>query len=432
MLASRAVLFAAAIVLVGMAGAQAQPANSLFLDAGPAADAGEKMQTIIKGLSTLPGYVDARVVQTRSLADLTGILSRASAKINPAAADRADDQLVIGLLRDRTIRVVGRSGSTDLEKGRWYGDVVAISDMPADGAIGAVSFTLRDGKILGTVAIPDATYEIRPAGDDLTSIIQLDTSRAPPDHPPVEQRFKGENKQDQGPTPTADPAVTYKVRIIVAYTPGAKTVIGGADGAVSVDQWVDQRINETNHSYANSNVNAELELAKLLPLNYAETGSWAQDRDRFFRKDGIMDEIFTERDSASADVAVLLFKNSTYCGEAMSIRAREDSAFAVVDTNPGCTVKFSFTHEIGHLFGAEHDAINASDPPSYPWAHGYIKGNSWRTMMAYQQGCHPCNRLPFWSSPLVNYSGAAMGSADKEDNARVLRENSRAVSEFRQ
>jgi len=115
----------------------------------------------------------------------------------------------------------------------------------------------------------------------------------------------------------------------------------------------------------------------------------------------------------------------------MAIRANAEDAFAVVHTDPGCTAKYAFTHEIGHLIGAEHDKANATNPPSYPWAHGHIEKDDWRTMMAYQFNCAPCTKQLYWSSPLLNRGSVPMGTADGEDNARVLRENIKAVSEFR-
>jgi peptidyl-Asp metalloendopeptidase len=430
---STSVVIAVVTALILTDPVYAQQGNSLFIEGLPlAADAGELAQSVRSELARTPGFVDAKIVQNQSLEQIRQVLQRASTAINSAAADKAEDQLVINLFGGRTIRVVGRSSSSDLEQGRWFGDVVAISDSPPGGPLGSVSMNVRDGRILGTISLPQATYEIRPAAERFTAIIQIDTSFAPPDHPPPARRFRGGSRQDPAPIPPADPNTTYTIRMLVVYTANAKKTIEGPRAAVTVNQWVDQRVNEANQSFVNSKINLRMELGQIIATNYTEAGDWDKDRDRFFtNNDGFMDEVFGGRDSAKADIAVLLFDNQTYCGEAMAIRAGASSAFAVVDVTAGCTLKFTFTHEVGHLIGAEHNLSDASDPPSYPWAHGYINGNSWRTMMAYQKGCSPCTRLPYWSSPLITYGGAAMGTADKEDNARVLRENSRSVSEFR-
>jgi hypothetical protein len=61
----------------------------------------------------------------------------------------------------------------------------------------------------------------------------------------------------------------------------------------------------------------------------------------------------------------------------------------------------------------------------------HIEKDSWRTMMSYMTGCTHCTRILYWSSPLVEHGKTQMGTPAEEDNARVLRENARAVAEFR-
>jgi hypothetical protein len=223
------------------------------------------------------------------------------------------------------------------------------------------------------------------------------------------------------------------VRVLVAYTKAAQERIETANTATTIEGWIDQRIQEANQSLIGSEINKlRFQKAAATIIDYTETGTWTTDRNRFFRNgDGFMDNIFLKRDEVGADVSVLVFNNSTYCGEAQTIGAEATSAFAVVDVSRGCTAKFSFAHEIGHLFGAEHDEANASKPPEYPYSHGYINGNQWRTMMAYAQGCNPCTRLPRWSSPLIQHQGVIMGTKENHDNARVLRDRANVVSGFR-
>lgn len=404
---------------------------SLFQDASIALDTNPVMEAIVAERRKVAGVLNVRVVRNRTLQDLLGLLRKATVSTNARASDRVEDQIEIKLFDSRNIRVVGRALPRDLEKGIWFGDVVAISDMPGTH-LGSVSLSISDSKILGSISIPTATYEIRPESDNLSSIIEVDTSKAPPDDPAGDQKFRGERRGDEAPRPASDPNVTYVAKVLVAFTAAAKANIEGASGAPSVEQWSNLRITEANQSYSQSAIKLQLELVGVFPVDYVETGNWNVDRDHFFhRDDGVMDDMFSKRDEKSADISLLLFNNPSYCGEALGIKVSAESAFAVVHTASGCTAKYSLAHEVGHLFGAEHDKANASTPPSYAWAHGHIEGNAWRTMMAYAYGCNPCTRLLYWSSPLIQYGSIPMGSASAEDNARVLRENARAVSEFR-
>ena len=106
-----------------------------------------------------------------------------------------------------------------------------------------------------------------------------------------------------------------------------------------------------------------------------------------------------------------------------------EEAFFIVHHSCAAMTR-SIPHEIGHILGARHDrAIDGNDKP-IAYAHAYVNGTKWRTMMGYNDACGGCPRIPHWSNPRIMYKGEPTGTA-ANDNARVILEQAERVSQFR-
>ncbi|MFP3458052.1 hypothetical protein R0J89_17560, partial [Psychrobacter sp. SIMBA_152] len=69
-------------------------------------------------------------------------------------------------------------------------------------------------------------------------------------------------------------------------------------------------------------------------INYTEAANSSTDLNRLAAKnDGYMDEAHTLRDQFGADVVILVNDVNGYCGQAKTIGANAQSAFAMVDYN---------------------------------------------------------------------------------------------------
>ncbi len=221
------------------------------------------------------------------------------------------------------------------------------------------------------------------------------------------------------------------IRVLVAYTSSAKSAEEGSGGTIS--GLIQLAIDETNQSYANSQISPRVVLAYSYQVSYTEV-DYTTDLNRFVgTSDGYMDEVHTFRSEYTADMNVLIFNNSTYCGAAPVVMASASTAFCVVHYDCA-TGYYSFGHELGHLQGAHHNPEDVGGtPPFTSYGHGYRRCTSpqFRTVMAYANPSF-CNvpRVQYWSNPNVNYEGVPMGTAATHDNHRVLNETAATVDAF--
>ena len=219
------------------------------------------------------------------------------------------------------------------------------------------------------------------------------------------------------------------VRVAVFYTSNISTSF-----KQNIVSHVNQTILQSNASFMNSSIGAQLELVYLGETSYASI-NFDDDLANFtLANDEHMNEVHHIREAYAADVCVLLTASSGFCGLGW-ISADYDYAFCAVQASTSCLDQYSFVHEIGHIVGCDHDEyIVQNTTPAY--AHGYVHldgGNSWRTIMAYDNLCDDsscrCDRIPYWSNPDVTYNGIATGN-NKANNARIWNERVNTVSNF--
>jgi hypothetical protein len=193
----------------------------------------------------------------------------------------------------------------------------------------------------------------------------------------------------------------------------------------------------TNLSYDNSRVVAGVRIAHVAPVVYDEfmnLGNYAQ-HVALLRgtTDGIMDGVHALRNQYLADAVLLILDDGALCGRASQIGSTSVTAFAAVWA-PCLLSGFTFAHELGHLQSARHDLQTDGTLSPYAYGHGYIAPDrSWRTIMAYADKCNQCAALPYWSNPNVLHpqQGIPMGTATREDNARVLNNTRLTLRDFR-
>ena len=343
-------------------------------------------------------------------------------------ADALQDKVfLLNIFPGESIKVVQQKIDKRNENNfTWYGVING-----ANGQEGSIAMVYLNGELSGNLNYKSGNYAINPMGKGAFSLYEIDFKRAPvSDDAPGMMDSREKANTTGEPTTQAVAATACALRVLVAFTPSAESVIKSSLGYSSLTQFALQAVAETNQAYMNSSVNIYMELASSVRVSYSESGDFGTDLTRFrSTADGYMDEIHTYRNLYTADVNVLVINNTAYCGLATTIMANATTAFSAVHYD--CMLGYySFAHEIGHLQGLRHNPeVDGSTSP-YAYGHGYVYSpGGWRTVMAYNYNGE--TRIQYFSNPNVTYGGVPMGTAGTHNNARVLNQTSTTINGFR-
>lgn len=412
--ACRTMALAAIVTALPTVSAQEEPSPALFKAVAPEATDLTPKQTLI--LQKLAG--DKTVVETTLV------------KLNPAALEA--DSLTMMLDKDSQ-ETLQRTSLREFGKERflWSGGLAEKTDEKQPPRY--ARFIFESKRIQGSYFDRKYVYSVKPLGDGLHVIVKHDSSKAPNDEPPAFEKAEkaaSEKPAPAAPAPQADipPSADSapEITVLVAYTPQVE------ENHVSVPAFANTVVDLTNNTYAESNIPCRLKIVDVVKVQYSESGSLEQDVDSLSgTNDGAIDDIHQLRDQKLADIVVLMLDSGDAAGYADAILADPTTAFAVVD-DEYADWYFTFAHEIGHLFGARHNV--AADPTQtpFPYGHGYFdSSNDFRTVMSYACPGGNCTRVGLWSGPNNQHQGHVAGTAQSEDNARVLRERAAAMAAFR-
>ncbi len=311
----------------------------------------------------------------------------------------------------------------DSDNIRWTGTLTGKTP-------GEITLVVTNGELNGLISTRDDIFRLVSLGGGTYALVQIDPTKFPPDEPPS---FREKEKQVNPPrflmenSVNADQQTSGPVQIdvLVAYTPAAKMAALG-----NIESNIGLAVEATNQTFENSKLNIHMNLVDTFQVSYSES---SRTFDRIVEDFARMGEVNQHRDQRGADLAALLIEKGDYCGQARAILADASTAFAIVWQ--ACAVEgLSLAHEFGHLMGARHD----DDPGTTPFAygHGYKRVDTvngmksrWGTIMAVRDPLH--GRIAQWSSPTLPWGGIPMGTAARNDNARVLNGTASAVAAFR-
>jgi len=297
-------------------------------------------------------------------------------------------------------------------------DPVVWSGSDEHGA--SATLVVKGEKASGSVISKAGLFRIVPVGGT-HALIQVDRTRLPPiDHSPPSAHLPAQPP----PAPTGQ---AVQLDVLVAYTASAGTK------SFDIQMQIAQAIAESNQAYAQSGAALTLHLAGTMAIDksYTESG---KDYSKILSDFAAMPDVKARRDAAGADISILLVDQEDLCGEAMALPATAGTAFAAVFYS--CATGMNvFGHEIGHLLGALHD--EAHDPSDKPFAYGH--GYAWipdgdavgfSTIMAFGDKAQ-APRIGYFSNPRVFVDGVAVGTAERNDVARVLNEQAPRAASFR-
>ncbi|MCP4162910.1 MAG: hypothetical protein GY760_22850 [Deltaproteobacteria bacterium] len=288
-------------------------------------------------------------------------------------------------------------------------------------------FAVEGDDLSGNITIDSMTYEIRPMGDGVHSISEVDTTALKSEIPPF--------------IPVSDPNTvpkdiqSYKddgltIDVMVAYTQDA------AAQSSNILTEIQLFVDNTNQYYVDSGITQQVSLVKTMLVYYGESYAASTDLSRLRNtSDDYLDEVHAVRDSYGADIVTLLVaRMDDACGIGYLLTKSNQgnfpsSAFNVVDIDCG---SMTYAHELGHNMGASHDP-DASSGNTGGWdtySKGYTSNGNFRTIMAYDTGCPAgCPRIGHFSNTNNTYANPT--GAAGQDNVITLNESRTVVANFR-
>ena len=246
-----------------------------------------------------------------------------------------------------------------------------------------------------------------------------------------------------------DPCDEDKTRILVLFTESAENT------GLNPNATAEQSIVNLQGIWVNSNIDfsSKVELAGVLSYNFTETQSIDADLTAI----SVDNQVNTWRDLFNADI-VVVFTDGDYgnhVGRAdvlldnNNIVPDEDHFICIVQIEHAVSSYFVFTHEVAHIFGANHGTqfhapdtyanglekkiCNPEYNPSCYWSLGLLNPQWVGTIMRSPwENDDKHTRIDYFSNPNVYYQEEKIGDEDDEDNHRKLNEEYEFVSGYRE
>lgn len=313
---------------------------------------------------------------------------------------------------------------------------------------GTISIT-RDGNTFGSIETLKGQFNL--IGHDQNMIV-IESKLPTGIHETAENEFRKAIKQPTGLLALSAQLSDLEIvshtqdevlRLSLYYTNDTKRFLNEIN--VEPKQYFDFYVDNANQAYKNSDINIHIEIANITPINYDEYNSffttldfWLNDGDNFNKltayfpdtdriwMSDAMDKELKNSKKYGSDMDMLIINpRSGYCGIAQIIGAEvREQSMAI--TNVHCLQKRTLPHEMGHLFGAEHNWESTVKVPYQAlYAHGYYDAEDWsfRTIMSYSciesaGGPKECPRINYFSTPRKEFNGKYIGTVDEHDNAR--------------
>jgi archaellum component FlaF (FlaF/FlaG flagellin family) len=367
-----------------------------------------------------------------------------------------------------TNNVSGTSGSAlpTIALNLWGSVAVGSVDYTADiYLVGASTISASDsGELLGEIPFnysiglsPGSEIDLNPGSEGLTIPSNLSPGtysigvhiNAPSEFPDTNDA----NNWVVTGTVTIQPELSNPtiVTVMVLYTQQAANAVaqnGGGNGnpvteginsvaAEDDDSAIQQQINAaiatTNTALLNSDIDVQLQLVYSGEIDYTESGDAVTDLTNLSSGSGGLNQIPALREEYGANLVSLWTSTSDgdIAGEAYigGSPTDENLGYSVV-VAPSADA-YTFSHEIGHNFGAGHAVGDSSGENSdnglYSYSHGWRftvdDGDQYHDIMAYPPG----TTIPYYSNPNIDYLGQPTGTADA-NNALTISEDAANVA----
>ena len=354
------------------------------------------------------------------------------AKFKPIHESQKNGELRFRLpgIKDLLVAEAMNIETEDLKNYTWYGELT--------NAAGSVSFVSTDGVLRGSISYDDKNFEIHSLGDDLYGIVEL---QAATDQAGCISNTLSENIAPSPPSSSKNSRVLActqdNVRILIMTTQRARA------RDPNFAQTAANAVNQFNSAISASGVTgrARLSLVGVENINFNENPANATNDIARFRTIAL-----PRRNALNADLAILFtdgnYDNGGLLGQVANIGPSDPDAYGIVEIDRYAD-HYTFAHEVGHLFGAQHQQCaqfnRAGCSPLVDWDHGYgysyrrsgiFQQREYKKTIMYQIGDGRSPQLRF-SNPGIQHEGTPTGTAASNDVARQLDASANAIANLR-
>lgn len=298
---------------------------------------------------------------------------------------------------------------------------------------GNIILISEEGKIRGHIRYKDATYEIHHIDKEIHALVEINNDNedtcANPDS--IEQH--SEEKKEIKSNNRIVACVQHQVDILILAT----------NNALAADPNITQTANLAIQQYNDALNNSDIFISKprlnlvgavTVVLGFNETLDINADVSRL-TTNGSANYL---REYYDADIVVMLTDGNygNIAGIVAAIGPNDNNAYSIVQVN-NATSTYTFSHEIGHLFGCLHQACTITNAPgcttsglAYEQGYRFSQGgNTYRTIMHQIAGGG--TRIQHFSNPDVTFNGVSTGVNTFADNARKLENTASTLADFR-
>ncbi|MCL2639302.1 MAG: Ig-like domain repeat protein, partial [Phycisphaerales bacterium] len=187
-------------------------------------------------------------------------------------------------------------------------------------------------------------------------------------------------------------------------------------------------VKSVNLALINSQLPIEIVLVHTQVVDYVSSGNYHKDLTRLATpNNGYMDEVAWLRSEWQADLVSLFvgqMDNASVIGlghTLTTLTGNVDAAYSVIYAWNAGAPTYTLAHELGHNFGALHDAENNTLRNTIfldglGWRFYGNNGIQYRDIMSY----HPGTIIPYYSNPLVYYQGVPTGTITANAAGTIL------------
>ena len=303
-----------------------------------------------------------------------------------------------------------------------------------------LQLTQHKGMLAGLLSLHDVTYEIIPVDVGESALVRIQHNLYPacggaevPEANASQATEAGSTRAVEG----VDPAFRDRpgdIDVLIVYTPAARN---GAGGVAQMETLAQAAVDNTNVSFANSNMVSRFNLVAAREIDYTEAADG--DGALVWLRDSETAQAW--RNELLADMTSLIVDTTGGCGVGYLLTSLNPGfdTYAVQVTWRGCAVgNLTYAHEHGHNMGMHHNPESASGSVIAPDAYGHWDNSGasaneyFRTVLSYACPSGPgCNRRMYFSNPDVAYMGRPTGIVNARNNARIGNYVSDLVSNFR-